>query len=75
MAKTEETEVVMMCWENSEDSPGKETYKETDDKEKKPDEETQKPKDEEEHVDSTLHTGNQLKISIEKFSWGMKMMH
>ena len=40
------------------------------DKEEKPDKEMQKPKDEEEHVDSTLHTGNQLKISIEEFSWG-----
>ena len=28
----------------------------------------QKPKDEEEHVNSTLHTGNQLKISTEEFS-------
>ena len=30
----------------------------------------QKPKDEEEHVNSTLHMGNQLKISIEEFCWG-----
>ena len=27
-------------------------------------------KDEEEHVNATLHTGNQLKISIKEFSWG-----
>ena len=58
VAETEEIEVAMMCWENSEDSPGNGPYKETNDKEEKPDEETQKPKDEEEHVDSTLHTGN-----------------
>ena len=58
VAEILEIEAVMMCWENSEDSLGKEPYKETDDKEEKPDEETQKPKDEEEHVDSTLHTGN-----------------
>ena len=58
VAETEEIKVAMMCWENSEDSLGKEPYKETDDKEEKPDKETQKPKDEEEHVDSTLHTGN-----------------
>ena len=32
----------------------------------------QKQKDEEEHVNSTLHTGNQLKISIKEFSWGME---
>ena len=29
----------------------------------------QKPKDEEEHVNSTLHTGNRLRISIKEFSW------
>ena len=29
-----------------------------------------KTKDEEEHVNSTLHIGNQLKISIEEFCWG-----
>ena len=28
-----------------------------------------KSKDEEQHVNSTLHMGNQLKISIEEFSW------
>ena len=70
MAETEEIKVVMMCCENSEDSLGKERYKETYDKEGKPDKEMQKPKDEEEHVDSTLHTGNQLKISIKEFWLG-----
>ena len=69
MAETEENKKVMMHWENLEDSPGKEPYEETDDKEKKHVEETQKPKDEEEHVNSTLHTDNQLKITIEEFSW------
>ena len=72
VAETEEIKVVMMYWENSEDSPGKEPYKETDAKEENPDEEMPKPKDEEEHVDSTLHTGNQLKISVKAFSWGME---
>ena len=48
----------MMCWENLEYSLGKEPCEETDDKEEKPDEEMQKPKDDEEHVNSTLHTGN-----------------
>ena len=57
VAETEEIEVVMMCWENFEDSPGKEPCKETDDKEEKPDKEMQKPKDEEEPVDSTPNTG------------------
>ena len=68
-AETEENETAMMCWENLEDSPGKETYDETDDKEKKPVKKTQNPKDEEEHVNSTLHMGNQLKLSIKEFSW------
>ena len=31
-----------------------------------------KQKDEEEHVNSTLHTGNQRKTLIEEFSWGME---
>ena len=39
-------------------SPGKEPYEETDNQEERPDEKMQKLKDEEEHVDSTLHTGN-----------------
>ena len=56
--ETEEIEVARMCWENSEGSLGKEHYEETDDQEERPDEEIQKLKDEEEHVDSTLHTGN-----------------
>ena len=64
MTETEEIKVAMMCRENLEDSLGKEPCEETDDKGEKPDKEMQKPKDEEEHVDSTLHTGNQLEISI-----------
>ena len=32
----------MMCWENLQDSPGKEPYKESDDKEERPDEVIQK---------------------------------
>ena len=58
MAETGENETAMLCWENLEDTPGKEPYEETDDKEEKPVEEMQKPKDEEEHVNSTLHMGN-----------------
>ena len=56
--ETEEIEAVMMCWENSECSLVKEPYKETDNQEGRADEEMQKQKDEEEHVNSTLHTGN-----------------
>ena len=48
----------MMFWENSEGSLGKEPYIETDDQEERADEEMQKLKYEEEHVNSTLHTGN-----------------
>ena len=35
-AETEENETAMMCWENLEDSLGKEPYEESDDEEKKP---------------------------------------
>ena len=48
----------MMCWENSEGSLVKEPYKEADNQEGRADKEMQKQEDEEEHVDSTLHTGN-----------------
>ena len=58
MDESDENKTAMMCWENLEDSPGKEPHKESDDKGKKPVEEMQKPKDEEEHVNSTLHMGN-----------------
>ena len=57
-AESEESETAMMCWKNLKDSIGKEPHEESDNKGKKPVEKTQKPKDEEEHVDSTLHTGN-----------------
>ena len=50
----------------------KTALQETDDQEERADEEMQKLKDEEEHVDSTLHTGNQLKILIKELSWGME---
>ena len=70
MDETGEIKVAMMCWENSEGSLVKEFYKETDDQEERADEEMQKLKDEEEHVNCTQHTGNQLKILIEEFSWG-----
>ena len=49
-----------------------EPNKETDNQDGRADNEMEKSKDEEEHADSTLHTGNQLKISIEEFSWGME---
>ena len=70
MQETEEDEVEMMCWENSEGSLAEEPNKETDDQDGRADNETKKPKHEEEHASSTLHIGNQLKISIKEFSWG-----
>ena len=42
---------------------------ELENKEEKPIEKMQKSKHEEEHVEPTLNTGNQLKILIEEFSW------
>ena len=47
----------------------KDPHEESENEGKKSIEKTQKPKDEEKHVDSTLHTGNRQKISIEEFSW------
>ena len=44
MAESEEIETAMMCWEHLEDSPGKQPYKEIDDKEKKPVEEMKNQK-------------------------------
>ena len=69
MAESVENETAMMCWENLKDSLGKVPHKESDNNGKKPVKKMQKPKDEEEHVNSTLHMGNQLKISIKEFSW------
>ena len=62
----------MTHWENSEGSLVEEPNKETDVQDGRADNEMQKSKDEEEHANSTLHMGNQLKISIKEFSWGME---
>ena len=72
MQETEEDEVLMMCWENSESSLVEEPNKETDIQDGRADNELQKSKDEEDRADSTLHTGNQLKILIKELSWGME---
>ena len=56
--ETKEIKAVMMCWENSEGSLVEEPDKETDDQGGRADKEMEKQKDEEEHVNSTLHTGN-----------------
>ena len=67
--KNEEVKTTMMCWEVMNDLPKKEPHKEQEKIEKKPVEKTEKLKHEEEHVEPTLNIGNQLKISIEEFSW------
>ena len=51
------------------DLPEQEPHKEQEKVEKKPIEKMEKPKHEEEHVEPTLNIGNQLKISVEEFSW------
>ena len=67
--KNGEVETAMMCWEATNNLPEEEPLKEQEKVEKKPIEKTEKPKHEEEHVEPTLNIGNQLKISIEEFSW------
>ena len=68
MIKMDIVESAMMCWEPTEnlaeEEPHNEPYKVTN----KPIKTMEKQKREEEHVRSTLDTGNQLKISIEESS-------
>ena len=68
-AESEEDETAMMRWENLKDSLGKEPHEESENKGKKSIKKLQKTKHEEEHINSTLYTGNRLQISIEEFSW------
>ena len=44
MAKSEENEIAMMCWENLKDSLGKEPHEESDNEGKKPVKKTQNQK-------------------------------
>ena len=67
--KKGKVETAMMCWEATNNFPKEEPHKEPEKAAKKPIKKTEKPKHEVEHVDSTLNTGNRLKISIEEFSW------
>ena len=62
-------ESVVMCWEPTESLAEKEPYDEPEKVINKLVETTGKQKHEEEHVGSTLDTGNQLNISIKEFSW------
>ena len=69
MTKKEKVKSAMMCWESTSNFLEEEPHKEPEKVAKKPVEKTEKQKHEEEHVKSTLNTGNQLKILIEEFSW------
>ena len=67
--KKDNVESAMMCWESTENFVEKEHREEPEKMTNKPVETTEKQKHEEEHVEPTLNIGNQLKISIEEFSW------
>ena len=69
MTKKDNVESAMMCWESTESLAEKEYRDEPEKVANKLVETTEKQKHEEEHVESTLNTGNRLKISIEEFSW------
>ena len=60
---------VMMCWESTSNLMEEEPHEEPEKVVKIPVEKMEKLKHEEEHVEPTLHKGNQLKNSIEEFSW------
>ena len=67
--KKDNVESAMKCWESTENLAEEEPCGEPEKVANKLVETTEKQKHEEEHVEPTLYTGNQLKISIEEFSW------
>ena len=67
--KKEKVKSAMMCWEPISNFTEEESHEEPEKVAKKPVKKTEKQKHGEEHVGPTLDTGNQLKISIEEFSW------
>ena len=69
MTKKEKVESAMMCWESTSNFSEEEPHQEPEKVAKKPIKNMEKQKHGEEHVGPTLDTGNQLKISIEEFSW------
>ena len=69
MTKRDIVKAAMMCWECTESLAEEEPHDEPKKVTNKPVETTEKQKHEEEHVGPTLDTGNQLRISIEEFSW------
>ena len=62
-------ESAMMCWEHTESLASEEPHDELEKVTNKHVETTENKKPEEEHVGPTLDTDNQLKISIDEFSW------
>ena len=69
MTKEDNVESAMMCWESTESLVEKEHREEPEKIVNKLIKTMEKQKHEEEHVDPTLNTSNQLKFSIEEFSW------
>ena len=69
MTKNEKFESMMMCWESMSNFTEEEPHEEPEKVAKKPVEKTEKIKHEEEHFEPTLNRGNQLKNTIEEFSW------
>ena len=67
--KKDNVESAMMCWESAESFMEKEHCEEPEKMTNKLVKTTEKQKHEEEHVEPTLNTGNQLKVLIEEFSW------
>ena len=61
VTKNEKFESMMMCWESMSNFTEEEPHEEPENVAKKPVEKTEKIKHEEEHVEPTLNTGNQLK--------------
>ena len=66
--KKDNVESAMMYWESTENLAEEESRGEPEKMANKLVETTEKQKHEEEHVEPTLYTGNQLKISIAEFS-------
>ena len=67
--KMDNVESAMMCWESTESLAEEDLCEEPEKVVNKLVETMEKQKHEEEHVEPTLDKGNQLKISIEEFSW------
>ena len=64
----------MMCWENLEDSAQEKQTRQTIGQDEDPNDDREKQNDEEadeEHVKSTVLTGNQLKVPVEELKLGV----